>query len=335
MNKIKSRFLFSLKILVPVCLLFVIFTRVDLGKVLNQIVNLHLGYFFTSLIFGFVLQIFAGAWRWRYFLKKVYEIEIPYFWILKHYWIGMFLGYFIPGRVGWDAYRIVAVNRRKNAPLIHVTVVLLEKIIGLASCVILIIASYPFVSDMIEGTDYIQRYINYIYALAIVGTLGSAAVFFMKKTYISAVRWLEKTISNLAARFFKSYSAADDHNVLLKGITACYTPKTALALWGSSIFIRISSAIGGYLVLQALDANTSVMINLFATPLMLFLFLIPLSFGGFGIREGSFIVIYGIFGIPSTTALSASYVGLLGLTMTVSIGGLIMLWDNLQKKVLD
>lgn len=337
MNKTKTRLLFSLKILVPVFLLVLIFTRVDPGKVLHQMINIHPGYFFASLVVGFVLQIAGGAWRWRYFLKKVYRIDIPYPWILKHYWIGMFLGYFIPGRVGWDAYRIVAVNRRENAPLIHVTVVLLEKIIGLFACLILVMASYPLVSDMIKGTDYIQKYINYIYALAIVGALCSVAAFFMKSTYIKVVRWLEKTICNLAARFFKSFPVADEHNVLLKGITACYTPKTALALWGSSIFIRITAALGGYLVLQSLYADTSVMINFFATPLMLFLFLIPLSFGSIGIREGAFIILYGLFGIPPATALSASYVGLLGLTLTVCVGGMIMLWDNLQnnKKVID
>ena len=337
MNKIKNRILFSLKILVPVFLLVIIFTRVDLSQVLHQMITLHLGYFFASLVVGFGLQIAGGAWRWRYFLKKVYRIDIPYHWILKHYWIGMFLGYFIPGRVGWDAYRIVAVNRRKNAPLIHVTVVLLEKIIGLFSCLILVMASYPFVSDLMEGTDYIQKYINYIYALALLGALGTVAAFFMKNTHIAVVRWLEKNISNLASRFFKSFTAEEEHNILLKGVTACYAPRTALALWGSSIFIRGTAALGGYLVLQSLYADTSVMINFFATPLMLFLFLVPISFGSIGIREGVFIILYGLFGIPPATALSASYVGLLGLTLTVCVGGVIMLWDNLQKnkKVID
>ncbi len=332
MNKTKNRILLFLKILVPVALLTIIFTRVDLREVLHQMINLDPGYFIASLVVGFGLQIFAGAWRWRYFLKKVYDIDIPYHWILKHYWIGMFLGYFVPGRVGWDAYRIVAVNRWENAPLVHVTVVLLEKIIGLFSCLILVMASYPLVSGLIVGTDYIQKYINYLYGMALLGFLGIAAVFFMRRTFITLIRWLEKKISSLAARFFPSFPVAEEHNILLKGVTACYMPKTALALWGSSIFIRSSSAIGGYLVLQALYADTPVMINFFATSFMLFLFLVPVSFGGIGVREGAFIVLYGMFGIPAETALSASYLGFIGLTLTVMLGGTIMLWDNIQKK---
>ena len=321
-----------LKILIPIVLLTIIFSRVNLREVLHQIINLHPGYFIASLIFGMLLQIVTGAWRWRYFLKKVYEIDIPYLWVLKQYWIGMFLGYFIPGRIGWDAYRIVAVNRRVDAPLVHVTVIMLEKIIGLFSCLVLVMVSYPFISGLIVGTDYIQKYINYIYGMVLLGILGITAVFFLRKTFITAIRWLEKKISSLAARFFPSFPVAEEHNILLKGVTACYMPKTALALWGSSIFIRSSSAIGGYLVLQALYADTPVMINFFATSFMLFLFLIPVSFGGIGIREGAFIILYGLFGIPAETALSASYLGFIGLTLTVMSGGVIMLWDNVKKK---
>ncbi len=332
MNKYKKRALLFFKILVPVVLLAIIFSRVDFREVLHQMIHLDPGYFLASLLVGFVLQIAAGAWRWRYFLKKVYEIDVPYSWILKHYWIGMFLGYFIPGRIGWDAYRIAAVNRKESAPLVHVTVVLLEKIIGLFSCLVLVMASYPFVSDMITGTDYISKYINYIYAVSLLGILVSAAAFFMKRTFIAAIRRLEKKINDLASRFFKTFPAAEEHNILLRGVTACYSPRTAPALWGSSIFIRATSAMGGYLVLHALYADTPLAINFFATPLMLFLFLVPVSFGGIGVREGAFIVLYGLFGIPAETALSASYLGLIGLTLTVLVGGVIMLWDNIQKK---
>lgn len=332
MNNSRKRALLFLKIILPAVLLAIIFSRVDFREVLHQMINLDPGYFIASLVVGFGLQIGAGAWRWRYFLRKVYDIDIPYHWVLKHYWIGMFLGYFVPGRVGWDAYRIVAVNRRENAPLVHVTVVLLEKIIGLFSCLILVMASYPFVSGLMVGTDYIQKYISYIYGTALLGILGIASVCIMRRTFIAVLRWLEKKISSLAARFFPSFPAAEEHNILLKGVTACYMPKTALALWGSSIFIRSTSALGGYLVLQALYADTPVMINFFATSFMLFLFLVPVSFGGIGIREGAFIVLYGLFGIPAETALSASYLGLIGLTLTVLAGGVIMLWDNIRKK---
>lgn len=324
----KKLLLVSLKFLVPVILLAIIFSRVDPGRVLHQMINVHLGYFSAGLVVGFGLQITGGAWRWRYFLKKVYGISLPYGWVLKHYWIGMFLGYFVPGHVGWDAYRIAAVNQRENAPLIHVTVVLLEKIIGLFSCVVLIFFSYPFIADQITGTDYIRKYINYIYALALILALAAVAMVFLKGESIALIRWVEKKINGLGGRYFNNFKADEENNVLLRGIRACWSPPEALVLWGSSIFIRSAAAAGGYLTLKALYQDISIMINFFAVPMMLFLILVPVSFGGIGIREGVFILLYGLFGIPASTSLSASYLGLIGLLFTISIGGIIMLWNN-------
>ncbi len=332
MNKLKGKFIFLVKILIPVVLLAVIFSRVDLGAVIRQIINVHPGYFGLSLLVGFGFQITGGAWRWHYFLKHVYGLNFPYIWILKHYWKGMFLGYFAPGHLGWDAYRIIVANQKENRPLVHVTAVILEKFIGLFSCLILIMVSYPFVADKIVHGEKILAYVNYIYLLAIIVGICAVAAFFMKRVSATLIGNLEAKIVQMSFKFLKNSAPPADQSVLLQGIRACCTPRTAAALWGSSIFIRSCSALGGYLVLLALYQDTSVMINFFVVPMMLFLTMVPVSLGGIGIREGVFIILYGLFGISSTTSLSASYLGLIGLLLTVSIGGFIMLWDNVRKE---
>jgi len=139
----------------------------------------------------------------------------------------MFLGYFVPGHLGWDAYRIVAVNQKKNSPLAHTTTVILEKFIGLFSCLLLIMISYPFVADNIVQAENIQRIVNYLYILAVLGGICAVAAFFMRSTSAAVIRKLEAKIVQLASRFFKTSIPPDDHSFLLKGIKACYTPQTA------------------------------------------------------------------------------------------------------------
>lgn len=329
MHKQKSWIAFSIKLLVPVVLLTIIFSRVDPAEVVSQILGAHAGYFIISIVVGFGLQISGGAWRWRYFLRKVYGIRIPYTWILKHYWTGMFLGYFVPGHLGWDAYRLVAANRRVNAPLVHATVILLEKIVGLLSCFVLIIFSYPFVAGSLTGTGQVQLFLDYLYALALLGLLSALGLLLVKKRSVGLIRWIEEKINSLGSRLFKGFDPSGERDVLLRGLAGLIDPSTAFCLWGSSLFIRSASALGGYLVLRALDQDISVMINFFAVSLMMFMIMVPVSFGGIGVREGVFIVVYGLFGIPATVSLSASYLGLIGLLLTISIGGIIMFWNNL------
>jgi len=328
-NKKRKWLVYSIKILVPVVLLSIIFSRVDPGGVVHQILNAHTGYFLASIVVGFGFQIVGGAWRWRYFLVKVYGIRIPYPWILKHYWTGMFLGYFVPGHLGWDAYRMVAANRRVNTPLVHATVILLEKIVGLFSCFVLIIFSYPFVAGSLAGTGQVQPFLDYLYALSVLGLLSALGLLLVKKKSVALIRWIESKIHSLGSRLFRDFDPSGERDVLLRGLAGFIDPSTAFCLWGSSLFIRSASAIGGYLVLRALDQDISVMINFFAVPLMMFMIMVPLSFGGIGVREGIFIVVYGLFGIPAAISLAASYLGLIGLLLTISVGGVIMVWNNL------
>jgi uncharacterized membrane protein YbhN (UPF0104 family) len=97
---------------------------------------------------------------------------------------------------------------------------------------------------------------------------------------------------------------------------------------GSTFTIRVSAAVGGFFFLRAFGQEVPLSVNLFVIPLTQIIFLLPISFGSLGVREGTFIILYGLFGIPKEVAFAASSAGLLGLLLTVSIGGLIALIPN-------
>ena len=58
-------------------------------------------------------------------------------------------------------------------------------------------------------------------------------------------------------------------------------------------------------------------------PVLYFIFLLPISFGSLGIREGAYILLYGLFGVPAETALVVSFFNLLGVLLNNLIGALL------------
>jgi hypothetical protein len=61
--------------------------------------------------------------------------------------------------------------------------------------------------------------------------------------------------------------------------------------------------------------------------------MMPISFAGLGVREGVFVVMYGIFGVASEISLAVSFASLAALLVAISVGGLIHLADGLHATI--
>ncbi len=67
---------------------------------------------------------------------------------------------------------------------------------------------------------------------------------------------------------------------------------------------------------------------MFLGPIFYFILLIPISFGGIGVREASFIFLYGLFGVPTETALLISFFSMIGGLLSISIGALFIFLEK-------
>ena len=114
--------------------------------------------------------------------------------------------------------------------------------------------------------------------------------------------------------------------------------RTVLKPWGDprqvlpglalSIVFMLVAAARGQIFFRALGYDLPFAFNLFASPVLVFVFALPISFGSFGIREAAFILVYGLFGVPAEIALSVSFFNLFGILLNSLIGGVVMLISN-------
>ena len=321
-----------LKISVPVTLLWFILKRLDMGLVLDYMLEINTGYFVVGLVLGIFSQMFIGAYRWRYILHNLYSINIRYSYLLKHYWIGMFLGYFVPAGVAWDFYRITRIYQVSRSLSANVVAVLVEKIVGLIACLSLIAVTYPFLLDNIVASE--QAHIaNYVYIVTVCCLVMISLVVLIKKTVRKWIELSERIVLRMVQNVINKAGRREiprEEGTVSQLIRDFMNPKPLLVVFVLSVSIRLSASLGAYLFLLSIGQEVPIIVNVFAISLMFIIFLLPISFGSVGVREGSFILLYGLFGISEEVALAASFVGLAALIITVCFGGGILLIDNMR-----
>ena len=92
-----------------------------------------------------------------------------------------------------------------------------------------------------------------------------------------------------------------------------------------TVSIRGLAAVGVYCFFISLGHQVPITVALFAFSLIFLVFMLPISFGSLGVREGAYIVVFGLFAVPREVALAASFLGLAALLATIGVGGLILL----------
>lgn len=313
--------------ILPVIILYIIFQRIDL-----YIFSQNLKHANTALIiFGIMLcpvTMLLGGLRWHLLTREYNKNVIPIAFSLQHYWMGFPIGIFVPGSLGWDAYRVIVVGRRFGRYVMNAVAILAEKFISLLACAAMVTALYSFVPLI-----YPSLLIEYI-------VIGSCIIIFLYLAMIVSIKFTHSTTNVLFSKLEKKLSAMLN-SILLKAGRNASGKLTTISLWKmlkpmtklQSVLVLIVLSIGmqfihagfNQLFFIALDYDLPFIVNLFIAPILFFIYVLPISFGSIGIREAAYIILYGFFGVPAETALLVSFFALSGLMLNNIIGG-ILIW---------
>ena len=320
--------------LVPVVILTIVYFRIDIGQLKSSIAHTNV----TALVLGlsiFPIIILLGGMRWSAIVQSYSTSRIPKLFLLKTYWVGLALGIFVPASLGWDIYRIAAVSKRIGKPTANIFAVFVEKALALVIMAALVVVLYPFAQRYLaEPSSHLVRIVKFSYiSIAAFILLGAAAYFLFRKRAASIL------VGNVERIFNRFLSAAArktrldiDPGDMQFSIRGLFSPLARPGNYGKillfSLAIQLASAVRDQVYLVSLGYSLPFIVNLFLVPIFFFIFALPISFGSLGIREGTFILLYGLFGIPAEIALSASFYNLLGILLNIAIGGVVMLLDR-------
>ena len=314
--------------LIPLAILFIIFRFIDGHKFLAVLSEVNPWLVLAGILY-YPLVILLGAVRWYTMLRAYHAERVHYAPALNDYWSGLAVGMFAPASLGWDVYRVAVATRRYGSVIANSATIVVEKMMALLTCASLVTLLVPFMSIASDNRE-LQQIIKTTHII-LVGTLGilvfalimarhGATVRVFRKISDRLMQWLDRLSRREGPSSSQNTSIAITFGPLRR-------PGILLAVVIFSFLIQLASAVGNQIFFIAVNHDLPFIVNLFVVPVLYFVFLLPISFGSLGIREGAYILLYGAFGVPMETALLVSFLNLSGILLNNLAGGIMLAFN--------
>lgn len=287
-----------LRVVVSGALLALLVSRVGVDLLVFQLAQIDLRY----LVLAFVMQsggIVLSALKWRRFLSAELG-PLPLGALVRFYLIGSFFNNFLPSSVGGDVVRAWQTARAYGARGAVVRSILLERLTGVASILALCLVS----AAVLLLTHPVVRAAARELPLAWAGAVALLAGL----TVVAGRRW-----------WYPRAGARWRELVALPG--GLRTPRLWTATMLISFAFQINVALIVWLVGRALHLPLALWPVLLCMPIISLLGLLPFTINGFGVRESSFVVLFGLFGVSAASALVWSLMVYLVVAVTSLAGG--------------
>jgi uncharacterized protein (TIRG00374 family) len=230
---------------------------------------------------------------------------------------------------------IIAATRKYGSLVKNTFVAVIEKLLGLAVCCLIIIVSFPFLD--IGSNDVINRIMVFAYIIffGLVLFVAIASLFSKRFEFVTKIanrvqKSLLEKLKNTRFKFSEYLKQETGEDQEVKVNLKRIIPNIPVLLI-ISIIIQLTSSFAIYLIIKSLNYDIPYYVPLFVAPVLTFIFLLPISFGSLGIREGAYIFFYGIFGMDQEAALLLSFLTLSGALFTVLIGWIVMQISSVRK----
>ena len=282
---------FAARLILGIGLLVFLISRVDRAALFHQLARERISYFLAATLLYIAGQMVA-AFRWRY-LSGMLAFRGSYFEFLVFYFVGVFTNLFVPGLLGGDAARALYLGRRKGHIGRAAATVAADRMTGLlalfwfaAACVAL------FGRTILPHTIMVP-----IIAVGVAAIVGYAAM-----------PVILRAIDFMPARFSK-----------LSATLAPYLgrPAALLPAIGLSLVLHSSQVVCQYLLAVGAGMKIPFWFFLVSVPTTNFFATMPITLNGLGVREGLYIYLFSLIGVPKAEAIA---LGLLWFTSAILSG---------------
>jgi uncharacterized protein (TIRG00374 family) len=324
MSKRRVAFLIG-KLVFAGVVLFWLLHKVDIARVWRTVRDADRLFFAAG--FGLVLLLVAIAgWRWHRLLR-IFQIDIPLTSLIGIAWIGQFFAMFLPGQAGDDVTRMVYISRLTKGRVGEAcTTVVLDRIIGLVSVVLLALFCMPWNWKILASSRE-----TYWLALAIVVT--GAGVFLFGIIFFIAGhpthKWFEKRLRSLPAHNLR------DEMARIWGLLCAR--KIALAqVIAAAIATQLILCVLFFLAGLAVGIHVSFLTWLSFVPVVLASNALPITVAGLGVREYLLVLFLAVIAqVEGESALAASFVSFAMILVVCLLGGLLYIFYRPQPKTDD
>lgn len=298
------------RITVSLGLIYFIFRKMNFLDLAEVFKKTDLNFLALSL-FSLFLALVIGTYKWQILANSVFGTTVSFITFFRYYLIGFFYSLFVPGGliVGEvvKSFRIVRGRIQKNQLVLSVVA---DRVTGFVALGVLMLLAFilgrALWDDRISQIALIVSFGGGLVGFFIFfSQLFSNFLFFLGKWFTKLINanWNDKLL-HLEQLFFYYHARKKlvSQAILLSGFSHFF--------WALAIFFAANSL--GFTV----AVSYFVWIYLISG----ILFFLPVSYAGFGLREGAFIYFLSLIGIPSEAAIAIALL-FLGLQIITALTG--------------
>ncbi len=301
-----------IKLLLSTGLIVFLFSKIDVIFFISKIRSINL----LWLLFMFILPhlaILASSIKWQWLLKEL-DIAESYALLFMLYLIGTFFSNFLPTMAGGDVVRVYQLSYKTEKLSSVAAATFMERFLGLSA-----LFTFVFITLLISNLygTYTTGFNTLIVAVLVIYSLIFYIVF--KE---GASDW---------------FSALVNYR-LLKGIISLLTEcRSKILLYKSRLRVIFASYLISlvfyflavctvYAAAKSLNIDVEFHVVFIVVPLVLLVGLLPVSIGGLGLNEGSYVYLFSLFGMSLPDALSIAILLRARILMTGILGGCVYMY---------
>lgn len=291
-SKKKTKKLFGVffRIFVTTSIITYLYFKVDWLETINLLRQTDIFWLVISCVLFGIALVFAGI-RW-WLLLLVQNIRLPSRVIISLGFIGQFFNSFLLGTVGGDVVKLFYIFKYYPSNKTRATLsIIMDRMIGMFVLLACALVSLPWQFHYLASRDETQNMawaLIMIFILIVSIGIIVAAVPFQKFPKIILNAW-------------KKIPRYDVFESMVTGFRQHrYAYKPTILAFFCSFLVQIIIFISSYCIAKAIHLEIDFMQLMLILVLVTCIISLPISIGGHGLREGTFIVMFTVFGVVAT-----------------------------------
>ena len=286
----KNKLLFFFKSIVSLSLIYYLFITIPWGEVSEVVFSASIYWLIISVLVQ-ILSFILLALRWRVILRN-FESNISFYDIIKVSFIGIAINNVLPGSIGGDFVRGAYIIKKGVSLKDSISSLVADRVLGLFIVLVFACTFLFFYGNKHPSLHHMNMIVIFM-----ILALSSIILFFKTNVFMDLIKWTLNKI--LSSSFYnKTVSMIDDlyqyqiskhvvFKVFLITIAAMFLE--VLVFWFAS---------------KSLGMDYSFYIFIISVPLIVIISALPISLGGFLVRESSGLFLLNMLGIEMIHASS-------------------------------
>jgi uncharacterized membrane protein YbhN (UPF0104 family) len=304
---LRRALLFAVKLFVTAAILAMLGSKVGMSRIAEQIHAPALAPLALALAIA-TGQLVVGAARWQLLLKGLCTY-VRFGATLRLFAIGAFFNICLPTGLGGDLYRIWGLRRATVATRAAINSVVVERLCVVSSLLLLVLAQSPWLFGRLQPGAAVAT-------LALLCLIGLVAIAFMTvadRFPDGGRRWLPLAWAGALA--------GDLRRVLWHRATL--VPSAVLSVLAIAAYCSVV-----YFAAWSLGIELTALACALLVPTAMMAMLVPITVGGWGVREGAMVFALQGAGIVPEQALAVSILVGIIFMGTSLVGGLAWLFSR-------